>query len=252
MPLGATEGGSLYGGVEYFQWREYRDGNRLLQESGPRFEFGYQQQSLSPSTRAIIHQSSAQINIGQISYDGHSQSVDPVTGDVTLIPARTYTDYLGLNLTSMIGQRTDARFAGQVLDWVAGASVDLWQRTIHDTYDAAGNYAMGYSEIYHVFHARAGLGLNQIVARHPVRLTFGFKYPLYAKVWIPEVNNLRLELGRKTAWFMEMQVMNILLHDRKQQLYLGIDSLNFSRSPSQGGFYQPRSRARMLKLRLTF
>jgi hypothetical protein len=124
---------------EYFTWREYDGGRRLLEETGPRQVLGVDRVF---NREDITFAPSFEFMFGTVDYDGHTQDGTPATTDV---------EYRGFTLAGDGGKIF--RFSsGGTLEPHLSLAWESWRRDIKSS-----GIAIGYVEKWDSFLARGGL-----------------------------------------------------------------------------------------------
>lgn len=140
---------ALIGGVEYFTWREYEHGDRLLEETGPRYFVGLEGETFMSS--GWTYGFRGRVYSGQVDYDGET------TGALPVIKVKSDTDYTGFAIAldfthPLAGPEVAVRF---------GVGIDYWRRHILDTAIASGaeeRYTIPSVTLGLVLHPEAASG----------------------------------------------------------------------------------------------
>jgi hypothetical protein len=150
-------------GSEYFTWREYDGASKLLEETGLRHFVGLAAESGPQADWAYGLRS--RLYLGQVAYDGQTQSG---------VPHTTRTDYLGWTAELDFTHRF---LAASAEPYVWGITVSLgydsWLRSLHDKGDV-----YGYDERYDVGYGRLGAVYS---GDHGWQLQGGVKLPFYTR-----------------------------------------------------------------------
>ena len=230
--------------VDYFGWEEFdADGSRLLHELGPRIGVGVEGDDFLRALPGFVYRFSGLGYVGSVDYSGQTQEKDPATGKG--FPISLTTDYLGLNMEAMGGQRYGYMMESYQMDLLFGASMDLWIRNLRDTHTAAGKSVAGYRETYLVWTAKAAMGLSHQIGRGSGYLLAGVKYPFYASEW-PTFADIELHPKGRLRTFLRWTVTDLLPFQRTGiGVSLFYDSFRFAASDAEsvgGKFWlQPKS-----------
>lgn len=148
LPASSAEQLRVTFGSEYFAWREYTNGSRLLKETGQRYFIGLRADS-------DLHNSwnynlASRIYLGRVDYDGSTMADELHTTD---------TDYLGWSaeLGMMRSFPLAATEHESALGFRFGIGYDRWQRKLLDKQNPyLGREVYGYTEDYQVGYGRLG------------------------------------------------------------------------------------------------
>jgi hypothetical protein len=162
-----------YLSAQYFTWREYSEGRRLLEETGPVYAGGAVLDLLLTPERphSLVLRGKAELFGGVVDYNGETQAPNPV-------PVQTRVSYLGTRQELDLGVRHAA--ADWTLEPFLGLGYRWWLRGLQDSTSTAGDPVSGYTEYWQTFYARLG-GRARYHAASGVTLfaEAGGKYPLY-------------------------------------------------------------------------
>jgi hypothetical protein len=187
----------IYPFVEYFNWKEFSGGERLLEESGPLGGVGAAA-SIDLYNKALILKGKADIFGGLINYDGQTQGGTPITTD---------TDYIGSRLEADAGWRIN--FERASLEPFAGLGYKWWRRHIQDTTTPSGQPVSGYPEIWQTVYVKAGVR-GDVVFNQETRFFYeaGEKYPFYTsnEADFPGVGKTTVEPKGDPAAFAELGI----------------------------------------------
>lgn len=229
---------SVFFTPEYFVWQEFVDGDKILEETGPRYVLGASYKTQSDE-RGFLFGAELKGYYGEMHYDGATQSGIPVT---------TTTQYYGGlgEVRAFYRAVAGKRYS---FDVVGGLGVEGWRRAIWGEGGYIEEWLIGYGKLGVELDPKERGWLGNI----------GIKYPFYTD----EVARLR-EVG-----FVD----DVELHPGKQvSLYFEggyrftksfsalavFDSWWFDESDVErvglAGFFQPESRNYVagLKLQWTF
>ncbi len=223
---------------EYFQWREYlRDGTRLVGEKGTRVAFGMEASNHRRIYPGFLYRAGGRLYLGRLNYAGSSRDAQ---GNLT--PLNTRSDYLGLKLQAMAGQRYGFLFPGHMLDLKAGVAFDMWLRRVLDGRDASGQAASGFSTSYRLTTVRVAAGLFHRQGRRSSHLQVGLKYPL--RIWQRGSNDaLDIPPGKDLGWFARFDLERVLpFVNPHMGLSLFYENYRFKASATVNGSYRPRTR----------
>src|SRR5258705_8987170 len=149
---------SIFFTPEYFVWQEFIDGNKILEETGPRYVLGatYKMQK---NERGFLFGAELKGYYGEMHYDGATQEGTPV---------KTTTQYYG-GLGEVRGFYRAVTGQEYSFDVVAGLGVEGWWRSIWGE--------GGYTEEWLVGYAKLGVELDP-KGRGWIG-NVGIKYPFY-------------------------------------------------------------------------
>jgi hypothetical protein len=151
----------------YFTWREFSGGRRLLKESGPLFAGGAVAELVTVS--ALTLRGRAEIFGGVVNYDGETQEQ---------IPVKTEVSYLGTKQEFDLGYRYAAD--GWHLEPFTGLGYRWWLRGLHDSTAVDGQPASGYTEYWRTGYLRLGMrGRYRTASGASLFAEGGAKYPFY-------------------------------------------------------------------------
>jgi hypothetical protein len=229
----------VYGQVQSFTWKEFDNGERLLEESGPLYAIGYTGKLLFSDI--VTLKPRVEVFGGEVDYDG--QACNVLTGECFPVESDTY--YLGFKTEVDVGLRFMASEKVSV-EPIAGLGYRWWQREIEDT-----DRARGATEIWRVSYWR--LGLRGDYRPNENLKTFAeatVKLPISNKETAEDVGcflgscqDVDLEPGKETSYYAEAGVKYMMF-----KAVIFYEGLRFSESdaePIGGGFavLQPESEA---------
>ena len=223
---------------EYFQWREYlRDGTRLVEEKGTRVAFGMEASNHRRIYPGFLYRLGGRLYLGRLNYAGASRYPQD-----NLTPLNSHSDYLGLKLQAMGGQRYGFLFPGHMLDLKAGLAFEMWLRRVLDSRDASGQAASGFSTSYQVTTVRVAAGLFHRQGRRSSHLQIGLNYPL--RIWQRGSNDtLDIQPGKDLGWFARFDLEGVLpFVNPRMGLSLYYENYRFKASETINGSYRPRTR----------
>lgn len=224
--------------AEYFTWEEFNDaGERLLRERGPRIAMGVEGDNFARELPGFVYRFSGAGYVGSVTYEGRTIKAP--------VAVTTSTDYLGLSLEALGGQRYGFLVEPHRFDLLFGGALDLWLRNLRDSHDANGNFTMGYRETYLAWTAKAALGLSHQAGNGVGYFMAGVKYPAYVSEWLTLYNVVLHPQGRP-SWFARWTMTNVLPFQRTGlSISLFYDSWRFAVSDREADgdvrVWQPES-----------
>lgn len=168
----------LSGGLESFQLKEFSStGTRLVSETGNRFvatTFLDNNKRYDPDISLLYHLEAAAY-LGQVNYDGQSQSLDPAQNN---LPVNSETDYQGGRAEGLLGYRFKPSIIRHDIELMGGLGVDGWSRRIQDGTASNGSLVSGIKETYRAYYGKVALGFTDLFSStlHS-NLLFGLKLP---------------------------------------------------------------------------
>lgn len=218
--------------AEYFGWEEFdSNGARLLHELGPRIGIGVEGNDLVRALPGFVYRFSGLGYVGSVDYSGQTIGNDETTGKPA--PIKLTTDYLGLNMEAIGGQRYGYMLESYQMDLLFGASMDLWIRNLRDTHKSNGDSVSGYRETYLVWTAKAAMGLSHQIGRGSGYLLAGVKYPFYVTEW-PTFADIELHPKGRLSTFARWTVTDLLPFQRTGiAVSLFFDSFRFAASDAE-------------------
>ena len=175
---GSVEEWYLYPSLQYFTWKEYTDGRRLVKEEGPLFGVGggvvgglYR--------KTLMLKANGELFGSEVDYHGHTQQgSDP---KVSERPLSTKVVYFGMKLEGDIGWRMQPATTWFVEPF-AGIGYRWWLRALEsstatDT-DGKPFPVGGYTEVWQTLYSRVGLrGNSEVSTDFNLFCEAGGKYP---------------------------------------------------------------------------
>jgi hypothetical protein len=247
--LAAAEEFYLYGVVESFTWREFDAGERAVMESGPLFGLGFAYSHEFEDHITITPE--GEIYFGNVDYDGHACSIDPITLIQTCQPSTSTVDYVGLKLDGDIGYRFRLKH-NSFIEPFGGLELWAWRRDIKNGTAADGSATAGYIEDWATLNFRLGVrGGIDLSKSSKMFADAGVKLPLYNvnTAYVSDIGlgpDVTIHPGKQASFFAET---GIILNRVKASVFY--DSLRFSESsPVSNGysingfpvyFHQPQS-----------
>ncbi len=231
----------LYGLIEQFQWKEFVDGNEILEEKGPLFGAGG---SLDAVLRKQLHlEANAEFFLGQVDYDGHNQAG---------VPAKTDVDYTGIQMEGDLAYHKALAPTFTIKPY-GGVGGRFWKRNIKSGHDELGGELQGYEENWTTLYLRAGLaGIIQPQNNMQFFGKFSLRMPFYNQNKIDLFgSDIEVEPGLKMSLSVEAGI-------NYKQLTASVfyDDYNFSESDKVGTLelFQPESEAKIFgaKAGITF
>jgi hypothetical protein len=229
----------VYGQVQSFTWKEFNDGERLLEESGPLYAVGYTGKLLFSDI--VTLKPRAEVFGGEVEYDG--QACNVLTGECFSVESDT--SYTGFKTELDVGLQFAASETFS-LEPFSGLGYRWWRREIEDTDRASGG-----TEIWRVSYWRLGLrGDYRPVEEVRTFAEFAVKLPISNEETAEDVGcflgycrDVDLEPGKETSYYAEAG-----LKYQRFKAVLFYEGLRFSESdaePIGGGFaiLQPKTEA---------
>lgn len=166
------------GGVEHFHEAEFSgSGSRLLSESGGRYLITALLDDKERYNRDVsfFYHIEASAYLGQINYNGRSQSLDPAQNN---IPLDSKTNYQGGRTEALVGYRFKPFTIRHPVEVIGGVGFDGWSRRIQDGTAANGTLVSGIQETYRATYGKIALGLTDVIpSTWHNHLQFGLKTP---------------------------------------------------------------------------
>ena len=235
--------------TQSFTWREFRNtGQQLLEEKGPRFFVGAAFDNFRRPGPGMLYNVNAKIYLGNVDYDGQTQSG---------IPAVTDVSYFGVNIEAQGGYRFGRRIG---VDVIGGLGIDDWKRSIADGSTPSGTRVYGYDEYYLVLYGKAGVGFFHLLNNWRYAIQGGVKLPLFADEYVNLGNGVNLEPGLRASAFANIQFDFGSARNNRFGVALYYDSYRFSESDPEllidGGsaflVVQPRSDMDVFGVRVNY
>lgn len=216
---------SIYGEVQNFVWKEYKDdGSKLLEESGP--IYGIVATGKFRPYRNLTLKTKGEVFAGSIDYDGQTQGGTPVSTD---------TNYVGFKVEQDVGWKFLAA-EKTTIEPFAGVGYRLWYRDLEST-----SSAIGYTEKWQSFYGRLGVGAGYIpYKRIKIFAEGGVKYPFYNRNKV-DLFGVTLEPGKKASSFAEAGLEYCRYYLLRVSAFY--EGMRFSKSPVVNNLYQPESKA---------
>lgn len=236
---------SLFGfGLEQFVWKEFdTDGSQLLKESGPRYVFTYQYQSERQDQ--MTYDFLADIYLGNVDYDGQTQTGIPVT---------SISEYVGVRAEALVGYHfLDG--ASSTLALIGGLGVDTWSRNLRDTFTSSGTPVSGYKENYFMIYAKLGLQYQFNLTNWQQKLRAGMRRPFYTEETIDEFS-VTLKPKPSITFFAGWDHSWPLANNKTLGLNLYYEHTRFDASDAEpssiGLVYQPESDMKIIGAKLLY
>lgn len=235
--------------VQNFTWREYNSaGAQLLEENGPRFFIGAAFDNFRRQGPGLLYSVSGKIYLGNVDYDGQTQSGIPATTDV---------NYFGVNIEALAGHRFGQRIG---VDLFGGLGLDDWARSINDGTTPSGMPVYGYDEYYIIVYGKAGVGFFQLLNGWRYAIQGGVKMPLFTNEYVNLGDGVTLEPGLRASAFANVQFDFGSGRKNRYGVALYYDSYRFSESDPEllidGGsaflVVQPRSHMDVFGVRVHY
>ncbi|MEJ2157452.1 MAG: hypothetical protein P8X96_19145 [Desulfobacteraceae bacterium] len=185
----------LYLKVESYTWKEFDNGEELLEETGPIFGLGFSNRS--NIGRWFVLSEKIELFTGTVDYDGETQSGTPAT---------TESGYFGYLLEMNFGGKIVSREKFSLEPFV-GLGFRWWKRSLHDANTAYG-YVYGYEEEWSSIYTRLGLHTeSQVSERFKLFAQAGIKYPIHnrneAKLSRFGIEDVTLEPKSELSYFAD-------------------------------------------------
>ena len=246
LPVSAASSYQLtpYLSGEYFTWREFSGGARLLKESGTLYAGGLLAE-FTPATASrssLILRGRGELFGGVVDYDGETQA--PAT-----LPVQTRVSYLGVRQDLDLGYR----YSGDrwYLEPFGGVGYRWWLRELHDA-TSSGQSVSGYTESWQSAYLRLGAqGRYRTASEVSLFAQGGAKYPFYTgnSVGFAGAGVTTFRPGGELSGFAELGASY-----RQLRLALSYEGFRFSRSSQirvgTKDYFQPESRSDILGVNL--
>lgn len=215
-PVARAQQFALELGVEHFRWREFQEGARLLEETGPRYRVGGRLTAPLDGSGQDAFELRGGIYFGGIDYDG--QACDQF---LNCVPFETDADYRGAFFEGLFAHRFAPDSAFELF---AGGGVDGWQREIQGR-----GSVLGVEEHWTAFYLLGGAGARWTRAAVQYRARAGLKYPFYTDE-SAEAFDVTLNPEGELSWFADLGAE--LLERGRARWGLGVyyDSFRFDAS----------------------
>ncbi len=247
----AEEG--FYLKVESYSWREYYQGSKLLEESGPLFGAGFI--SRLDFSKYFMIDMETELFGGSVDYDGHTQAG---------VPAQTDTNYFGVNIDINFYRKFELTGGRKIvctskctlreayLAPFVGVGVKRWNRQIEST-----DVAQGYTEKWLNIYTRLGLLGEYSFSLSKVKgfAEAGITLPLYtSNTFECSVfglsEDVTLKPGSNVAFFAKAGIKWT-----RFEAFLFYDGMRFSKSDLDDTyhvFFQPESKCDMYGINFAF
>lgn len=228
-----------YLSAQYFSWREYHGGRRLLKESGPLFAGGldFALPVYRHAQNSVRIESRHELFGGYVDYDGETQGQ---------IPVKTQVSYFGSRHELGAGWRHDGgRWA---LEPFTSLGYRWWFRGLQDATSANGQASRGYTEYWQTGYLKlGGRGSFQTSPGVEVSTEAGAKYPFVTS------NYVKLQSVGPTTFSPEGLLSPFAeagLRYRGFRATISYEGFRFGASPLNKGFLQPESTSDLVGLNL--
>lgn len=181
---------ALQAGAENFRWREFNEGSRLLEESGPRARFGLQWRDALEHDPRVALELRGMGYFGRMDYDGLACTL---AGSCT--PFQTNAQYTGLAAEGLM--LLSGNSGGIIF---GGAGADAWRRHIRG--DAG---VSGATEDWVITYLLAGAGARWFDDSRRYDARLGAKYPIYAAEF-PDAGDVTLHPKGELSYFARFAV----------------------------------------------
>jgi hypothetical protein len=226
---------------QYFTWREYREGRRLLRESGPLFSGGVTVGAVTDF--GLTLRGKSEIFGGEMDYNGQTQAMNPV-------PVRTDVVYFGTREEFDLGYRF--RYPSARIEPFAGIGYRWWLRDLHDSSSATGEPVSGYTESWQTAYGRFGArGRYETPSGLTLFAEGGAKYPFYTgnSVDFAFAGVTTFRPGGKWSAFGETGLLY-----RRVKVAVTYEGFRYSQSPLKvvgaARYFQPESSSDIVGLSL--
>lgn len=243
MPASAASFEELtpYLSTQYYTWREYYGGRRLLKESGPLFSGGILVGFSTDSS--LTFRAKAELFGGVVDYNGETQPPDPVA-------MRTHVGYFGVREQADLGYRFTS---GQLrIEPFGGVGYRWWLRDLQDGTSATGQPVSGYTESWQIGYGRLGArGRYLIPSGVSIFAEGGAMYPFYVGNTVDFVSSgtMTFRPSGELSGFAETGVKW-----KHLKLALSYEGMRFGQSPFKSVatkyYFQPHSSSDSLSLNL--
>ncbi len=225
----------VYGLAERFVWEEKLQGQRLLEEDGPRFGLGAD--FAAPLNPTLWLHGRFEVFIGQVTYDGGLQLTDG-----SIEPYRSHTTYHGLRGALLAA--TPITTSPRTVFWpLGGLGAAYWLRTLDTKLGDADIGPFGYEEYWGGIQGILGGRLDwQASPRQTVFLQIEGHLP----IWNREVADLSNVGGPSSSTLAPRERPSLYGEIGWRQGRLGISgyvqTFEYDASePNRDGFFQPDS-----------
>jgi hypothetical protein len=180
----------LYATVEYFVWKEFSGGMKLLEESGPLYGIGL---ARDYARGTVTFRPRVEAFGGTVDYDGATWGGTPIASD---------TGYIGVRVEGDVGRIFSAGddFA---LEPFGGIGYSYWERDLESTAVSIG-YRERWSSAYARLGVRAGSGIRPA---SPSRVfgTIGMIWPFASRntAELPGIGDTKVEPKGRPSLFAE-------------------------------------------------
>lgn len=228
--------------MEYFIWREYLGGQRLLRETGPRAGIGGEGTYVAGADMFPLRLR-GELLFGSVAYKGATMGEDS-------LPVRTTTDYFAFKVEADAGYRLHTSVA--LIEPFAGFGYRAWSRDLNDTkvlVDGAAERVSGYVEDWTSTYVYTGVRLRTPATMWPRKGIFveaELKYPLSTKNTVDELG-VAVKPGSRGTPYVEAgawygPVKGAIYYDRH----------HYGRSPEVEGLFQPESDADIVGFKIGY
>jgi len=235
-PLAVGAELEVAGGVEYFQWQEFRDsGSRLLEETGPRYFV--EATGANPLNTDWQVDFGGRFYFGRVDYDGQTMSGIPVTTDTDYNGARAELGFVRNISAGPVDALWQIRFA---------LGLEQWRRNLRDTTLPDATPVSGYVEHYSTSFARLGVSYRQQGA-----------WSLGAGAKVPFNTREKVDIGTATVTLEPEGQLSLFAVAEvaiapAMSVKIDYDSYRFAKSDPQAGYYQPEIRQDTLGIALLY
>ena len=197
----------ISGGLELFREKEFvgtavkETGNRYIAtaflDNGGKYDIN----------TTLLYHLEASTYLGQIDYNGRTQSSIPSQNN---LPLSSKTDYLGGQAEGILGYRFKISGSPHAIELLGGLGIDTWRRDIHDSTASNGTPTSGITESYNVYYGKIALGYSGMLHNWHSHLIIGFKEPLKIIEHVNLIragydNNVTLHPGNRYSGFIKVE-----------------------------------------------
>lgn len=224
----------LFPSVQYFTWEEFdRSGSRIVKEEGPLYGLGVAVKA-DLAQKVLVLTGKTEVFGGEVRYDGSTLAGTPVRSDV---------DYIGVDATLDLGYRL--RMNRLALEPFAGLGYRWWHREIQAT-----DISSTTTEEWDSFTLRLGArGEYRLSDSARLFVEGGAKYPWHNRDIANPDGGGDETFRPESRWSAFAEAGGQFGRIRPSVFYEGY---RFGASPTVGSFYQPRTDADIVGIRIGF
>jgi len=224
-----------------FNWQEFDNGGRLLEESGIRYGLGGS--VTFPIADRVDLSLLLEGYIGDVDYDGGVISVDAF-GSIQTSPLKSTTSYLGGRLEGLLSYKTGHPASGFAFDPFVGVGLHGWKRELGSRF--------GYDEYWQTLYVPVGIRLEG--AMSPTSSWFARAQVNIPLITDESIRNLPGGGGTDLSPDAQLGLSAELGFQFNRMTIAGFyESYEFDASdPDLFGTFQPDSEARTIGVRLGY